>query len=62
MAYTHQNAKDIISIGFNPDRTFIFSDYDYMGGAFYKNITRVAKVVTLQLYDSVMGLQADTPT
>jgi len=26
-----QNAKDIISVGFDPKKTFIFSDYEYMG-------------------------------
>ncbi len=42
--YARENAKDIIALGFSPDRTFIFSDYDYMGGDFYRNITRIAKV------------------
>jgi tryptophanyl-tRNA synthetase len=42
--YTHNNAKDIIAIGFDPKKTFIFSDYDFMGGAFYKNVTRISKV------------------
>ena len=27
----HENAKDIIACGFNPDKTFIFSDLDYIG-------------------------------
>jgi tryptophanyl-tRNA synthetase len=26
-----QNAKDIIACGFSKDKTFIFSDLDYMG-------------------------------
>lgn len=25
------NAKDIIAVGFDPKKTFIFSDFDYMG-------------------------------
>ncbi|TDZ20176.1 Tryptophan--tRNA ligase [Colletotrichum orbiculare MAFF 240422] len=53
--YTRENAKDIIAIGFNPERTFIFSDYDYMGGAFYKNITRVAKRITVNTAKAVFG-------
>lgn len=43
-AYARENAKDIIAVGFDPERTFIFSDYGYMGGDFYRNITRIAKV------------------
>lgn len=27
----YQNAKDIIACGFNPDKTFIFSDFDFIG-------------------------------
>jgi hypothetical protein len=42
--YARENAKDIIAVGFDPERTFIFSDYGYMGGEFYRNITRIAKV------------------
>ncbi|KAK1531648.1 tryptophanyl-tRNA synthetase [Colletotrichum paranaense] len=53
--YTRENAKDIIAIGFNPERTFIFSDYDYMGGNFYKNVTRVAKRITLNTAKAVFG-------
>lgn len=54
-AYTRSNAKDIIAVGFDPKKTFIFSDYDYMGGAFYRNTTRVAKHVTLNVARAVFG-------
>ncbi|KAM0056678.1 putative tryptophan--tRNA ligase [Helianthus debilis subsp. tardiflorus] len=37
-----ENAKDIIACGFDVSRTFIFSDFDYVGGAFYENMVRVA--------------------
>ena len=29
--YSFENARDIIAVGFKPDKTFIFSDLDYMG-------------------------------
>ncbi|KAH7528877.1 hypothetical protein FEM48_Zijuj05G0124400 [Ziziphus jujuba var. spinosa] len=48
-----ENAKDIIACGFDVTRTFIFSDFDYMGGNFYKNIVKVAKCVT---YNKVVGI------
>jgi tryptophanyl-tRNA synthetase len=54
-SYTIANAKDIIAVGFDPKKTFIFSDYDYMGGAFYKNVTRISKHVTLNVARAVFG-------
>lgn len=53
--YTSNNAKDIIAVGFDPKKTFIFSDYDYMGGAFYRNVTRISKHVTLNVARAVFG-------
>jgi tryptophanyl-tRNA synthetase len=41
-----ENARDIIACGFDPERTFIFSDLDYVGGAMYANILRIQKAVT----------------
>lgn len=29
--FAFQNAKDIIACGFKPEKTFIFSDLDYVG-------------------------------
>jgi tryptophanyl-tRNA synthetase len=55
MGYTRTNVKDIIATGFDPEKTFIFSDYDYMGGAFYKNVTRFAKLVSFNTARAVFG-------
>jgi len=43
-----ENVKDIIAVGFNADRTFIFSDVDYISSskAFYLNILRMQKSIT----------------
>ena len=27
----YENAKDIIAIGFDPEKTFIFNDFDFIG-------------------------------
>ncbi|KAK4422418.1 Tryptophan--tRNA ligase, cytoplasmic [Sesamum alatum] len=48
-----ENAKDIIACGFDVSRTFIFSDFDYVGGSFYKNMVKIAKCVT---YNKVVGI------
>ena len=44
-----ENIKDIIACGFDPEKTFIFSDFDYMGGEFYRNIIRLQRCATLQV-------------
>ncbi|XP_054779837.1 tryptophan--tRNA ligase, cytoplasmic [Prosopis cineraria] len=48
-----ENAKDIIACGFDIAKTFIFSDFDFVGGAFYKNMVQVAKRVT---YNQAVGI------
>ncbi|KAJ3335020.1 hypothetical protein HDU93_006796 [Gonapodya sp. JEL0774] len=50
-----ENAKDIIACGFDPKLTFIFSNLDYVGGAFYANIVRIAKSVTGSSSKSTFG-------
>jgi len=54
-SYTEKNAKDISAVGFDPKKTFMFSDYDYMGGAFYKNVTRMSKHITWNVAKAVFG-------
>jgi tryptophanyl-tRNA synthetase len=49
------NAKDIISFGFDPERTFIFSNLDYMGGGFYKNVVKIAKAITYNQSKATFG-------
>ncbi|MED6107016.1 hypothetical protein PIB30_010156 [Stylosanthes scabra] len=48
-----ENAKDIIACGFDISKTFIFADFNYVGGAFYKNMVEVAKRVT---YNQAVGI------
>lgn len=58
--YTRSNAKDIMAIGFDPNKTFIFSDYDFMGGAFYRNVTRVSKCITFNAAKATFGFNDST--
>ncbi|KAH8893357.1 tryptophanyl-tRNA synthetase [Thozetella sp. PMI_491] len=53
--FCRTNVKDIIAIGFDPKKTFIFSDFDYVGGAFYRNIVRVAKHITYNQAKAIFG-------
>ncbi|KAL9269131.1 Tryptophan--tRNA ligase, cytoplasmic-like protein [Drosera capensis] len=53
MRLARENAKDIIACGFDISRTFIFSDFKYVGGAFYQNMINVARCVT---HNKVVGI------
>nr|CAH7761868.1 unnamed protein product [Callosobruchus chinensis] len=60
MAY--ENAKDIIAVGFDPDKTFIFSDLDYIGQCpeFYRNMIRIQKCVTFNQVKGIFGFDDST--
>ncbi|KAG8419914.1 tryptophan--tRNA ligase [Metarhizium acridum] len=60
MGYSRTNAKDIIAAGFDPNKTFIFSDFAYVGGAFYKNIVRFAKRVTYNTAKAIFGFDGSS--
>ncbi|KAK7205410.1 tryptophanyl-tRNA synthetase [Myxozyma melibiosi] len=53
--FAFENAKDIIAVGFDPKKTFIFSDLKYMGGAYYENVVRVSRQITMSTAKSVFG-------
>lgn len=58
--YCSSNAKDIIAIGFDPAKTFIFSDFEFVGGAFYRNIVRLSKHITLNQARAIFGFNDST--
>ncbi len=51
---TYTNAKDIIACGFIPEKTFLFSDLDYVG-TMYPNIVRIWKSVTNNTVNGIFG-------
>ncbi|CEP63441.1 tryptophan--tRNA ligase WRS1 LALA0_S08e02520g [Lachancea lanzarotensis] len=53
--FARQNASDIISVGFNPENTFIFSDLQYMGGGFYETVVRASRQITGSTAKAVFG-------
>lgn len=55
--FSRENAKDIIAVGFKPENTFIFSDLQYMGGAFYENVVRTSRQITTSTAKAVFGFQ-----
>ena len=53
---TTENAKDIIACGFDREKTFIFSDLDYVGHM-YPNIVRIWKAVTYSQAKGCFGFE-----
>mmetsp|Transcript_10808 Transcript_10808/g.17004 ORF Transcript_10808/g.17004 Transcript_10808/m.17004 type:complete len:332 (+) Transcript_10808:1-996(+) len=56
---TIENAKDIIACGFKKDRTFLFSDLDYVG-RMYPNIVRIWKAVTTNTVNGIFGFDGSS--
>ncbi|CDK27482.1 unnamed protein product [Kuraishia capsulata CBS 1993] len=55
--FAHENAKDIIALGFKPENTFIFSDIEYMCSPFYENIVKTSRQITTSTAKAVFGFQ-----
>lgn len=53
--FSKNNAKDIIAVGFDVKKTFIFSDLEYMGGAFYENVLKVSRCITTNQSKAAFG-------
>ncbi|XP_012276033.1 tryptophan--tRNA ligase, cytoplasmic [Orussus abietinus] len=59
----YNNAKDIIACGFDPERTFIFSDLEHIGTnpAFYQNMIRIQRAVTFNQVKGIFGFGDSDP-
>jgi len=55
-----ENAKDIIALGFDINKTFIFSDFMHIGGAFYENMIDIMKHVTFNQVKGIFGFNDST--
>ncbi|KAJ1981423.1 tryptophan--tRNA ligase [Dimargaris xerosporica] len=53
--FSRDNAREIIACGFKPEKTFIFSNLDYMGGAFYQNVVRISRCITTSTSRATFG-------
>lgn len=51
-----ENIRDVIACGFDPERTFIFMDTEFMGGEFYKNVVKFQKNMTYNQLKGIFGL------
>jgi len=55
--FARDNAKDIVACGFDLERTFIFSDFDYVAGAFYKNVVKISRCITVNQSKATFGFK-----
>lgn len=56
---TIENAKDIIACGFIPEKTFLFSDLQYVG-KMYPTIVRIWKAVTNNTVNGIFGFDGSS--
>jgi len=58
-----ENVKDIIALGFDVKKTFIFADLTYMGQCpqFYQNVIRIQKCVTYNQVKGIFGFDGSSP-
>ncbi|MFQ6134443.1 MAG: tryptophan--tRNA ligase [Nitrososphaerales archaeon] len=59
VGYTYENALDVIACGFDPEKTFIFSDIEY-SKTLYQIAVRVAKHITFSTVKAVFGFKSST--
>ena len=58
--FAHENAKDIIALGFDPKKTFIYTDYEFNGGHFYRNASEFESLLTFNQAEGAFGFTGST--
>ncbi|KAN0075447.1 hypothetical protein V8E55_011470 [Tylopilus felleus] len=53
--FSRSNAKDIIAVGFNPKKTFIFSDLEFVGSVFYHNVVKISRQISYNQAKATFG-------
>jgi len=51
----HENIRDILAVGLDPELTFVFIDTEYMGHM-YKNVVRFQKHINMTTLKAIFGL------
>ncbi|KAG2124563.1 tryptophanyl-tRNA synthetase [Suillus cothurnatus] len=55
LQFSRSNAKDIIAVGFDIKKTFIFSDFEYVGGPFYRNVVKISRQISYNQSKATFG-------
>lgn len=53
--YAYDNAKDIVALGFDPKKTFMYTDYEFVGGHYYQNISEFEALLTNNQIRGALG-------
>ncbi|KAI9833644.1 MAG: hypothetical protein M1819_003597 [Sarea resinae] len=53
--FSRENAMDIMACGFDVKKTYIFSDLESMGPAFYQNVNKMSKHITFNQIRGTFG-------
>jgi len=58
-----ENVKDIVALGFDVNKTFIFADLTFMGQCpqFYQNVVKIQKCVTYNQVKGIFGFDDSCP-
>lgn len=51
----YDNIKDILALGFDPEKTFVFIDSEYMG-TMYPNVCRFQKHINMSTLKAIFGM------
>eukprot|EP00758_Cryptobia_borreli_P003715 Tbor_TRINITY_DN3939_c0_g1::TRINITY_DN3939_c0_g1_i1::g.873::m.873/K01867/WARS, trpS; tryptophanyl-tRNA synthetase len=57
-ALAHENIRDIIALGFDKEKTFIFRDFEYIGHM-YRTVARIEKATTASQVKGCFGFKGD---
>ncbi|MFB6217179.1 MAG: tryptophan--tRNA ligase, partial [Candidatus Aenigmatarchaeota archaeon] len=57
--FGRDNLRDVAAVGFDPDKTFIFKNTEYIGNM-YKSATKVASKINNSVASSVFGFESST--
>lgn len=60
LRYAHENMKDIIALGFDVKKTFIFSDFEIMGGHFWRNTMEFGGLLSNNQVRGAFGFTGET--
>lgn len=55
LQFSRSNTKDIIAVGFDVKKTFIFSDFEYVGGPFYRNVVKISRQISYNQSKATFG-------
>ncbi|CAI4223620.1 unnamed protein product [Auanema sp. JU1783] len=56
-----ENIKDIIAVGFDLDKTFVFTNLTYMCPPFYENVCKIWKLVNYNQAQNIFGFSSEDP-